>query len=43
MEARHQHILLVRLVVVALSVLLSCGLWQCYGEWLFAPVAAHGT
>jgi len=40
MEARH-HIRLVRLVVGVLSVLLASGLWQCYGAWLLAPVAAH--
>ena len=40
MEAQ-QHLRFVRLVVAVLSVLLAAGLWQCYGAWLFAPVAAR--
>jgi len=40
MEAQH-HSRIVRLTIVVLSTLLTWGLWQCYGDWLFAPVAAH--
>jgi len=40
MEAQH-HSRIVRPTIVVLSTLLAWGLWQCYGDWLLAPVAAH--
>jgi hypothetical protein len=40
MDAQH-HSRLVRLAVAVLGTLLACGLWQCYGRGLLAPVAAH--
>ncbi|HET7810558.1 MAG TPA: hypothetical protein VFL16_08260 [Steroidobacteraceae bacterium] len=40
MDAQH-HSRLVRFAVAVLGAWLAWGLWQGYGDWLFAPVAAH--
>jgi hypothetical protein len=41
MDARQHHIRFARLAAFILGGLLAWGLWQCYGDWLFAMGMAH--